>query len=93
MQTVRRSGGPSVSDTSVDINGFQRCTRKLVRRISTELRMPRKKLHNVAQRCTKLRNVAQTPIRLHTYKLQLVQELQPNDRTKRDAFTTTSYSH
>ena len=69
-----------MSAASVDSvrDAFQRSPRKSVRRTSLELRMPRSTVHKVLH----------TRLRLHAYKLQLVQELKPNDRPQREAFAT-----
>ena len=75
-----RSGRPSVSDASVDAvhDAFQHSPRKSVCCASNELQMPRSTVHKVLHK----------RLHLHAYKLQVVQELKPNDKPQRAAFAT-----
>ncbi|GBM18907.1 hypothetical protein AVEN_137276-1 [Araneus ventricosus] len=65
-----RSGRPSVSET-IELVGqsFQRSPTKSTRQASCELQIPQ----------TSLLRILHERLRLHAYKVQIVQDLQPND--------------
>ncbi|GBN85451.1 hypothetical protein AVEN_67197-1 [Araneus ventricosus] len=75
--SVLRSGRPSVSET-VELVGqsFQRSPTKSTRQASCELQIPQ----------TSLLRILHKRLRLHAYKVQIVQDLQPNDCPRRAEF-------
>ena len=74
----KRSGRPSIDEETVDavLVAFHRSPRKSVRVASNELAIPRSTVHKVLHK----------RLRLHAYKLQIVQALKPDDRPRRAAF-------
>ena len=74
----KRSGRPSIDEETVDAVrvAFHRSPRKSIRVASNELAIPRSTVHKVLHK----------RLRLHTYKLQIVQALKPDDRPRRAAF-------
>ena len=73
----KRSGRPSIDEDTVDAVrvAFHRSPRKSVRVASNELAIPRSTVHKVLHK----------RLRLHAYKLQIVQALKPDDRPRRAA--------
>ena len=55
---------------------FHRSPRKSIRVVSNELAIPRSTVHKVLHK----------RLRLHAYKLQIVQDLKPDDHPRRAAF-------
>ena len=74
----KRSGRPSIDEETVDAVrvAFHRSLRKSIRVASNELAIPRSTVHKVLHK----------RLRLHAYKLQIVQALKPDDRPCRAAF-------
>ena len=74
----KRSGRPSIDEETVDAVrvAFHRSPRKSIRVASNELAIPRSTVHKVLHK----------RLRLHAYKLQIVQALKPDDRPRRAAF-------
>ena len=74
----KRSGRPSIDEETVDVVrvAFHRSPRKSIRIASNELAIPRSTVHKVLHK----------RLRLHAYKLQIVQALKPDDRPRRAAF-------
>jgi len=74
----KRSGRPSIDEETVDAVrvAFHRSPRKSIRIASNELAIPRSTVHKVLHK----------RLRLHTYKLQIVQALKADDRPRRAAF-------
>ena len=74
----KRSGRPSIDEKTVDAVrvAFHRSPRKSIRVASNELAIPRSTVHKVLHK----------QLRLHTYKLQIVQALKPDDHSRRAAF-------
>ena len=74
----KRSGRPSIDEETVDAVrvAFHRSSRKSIRVASNELAIPRSTVHKVFHK----------RLRLHAYKLQIVQALKPDDRPRRAAF-------
>ena len=74
----KRSGRPSIDKETVDAvrAAFHRSPRKSIRVASNELAIPRSTVHKVLHK----------RLRLHAYKLQIVQALKPNDHPRRAAF-------
>ncbi|GBL97514.1 hypothetical protein AVEN_110332-1 [Araneus ventricosus] len=70
-----RSGRPSVSEATVELvrQSFQRSSTKSTRRASRELQILQ----------TSLVRILHKRLRLHAYKVQIVQDLQPNDCPRR----------
>jgi len=70
-----RAGRPSVTEETVDRlrETFTRSPRKYVRRASRELKIPE----------TTVRKILRKRLQLYPYKLQMVQNLQPDDPSKR----------
>ena len=68
----KRSGRPSIDEEPVDAVhvAFHRSPRKSIRVASNELDIPRSTVHKVLHK----------RLRLHAYKLQIVQALKPDDR-------------
>jgi len=77
-QRKGHSGRPSVSEQVVDRvrESFLRSPRKSTRRASRELKVPQ----------STVRKILRKRLRLHPYKLQLVQKLHPEDMETRHAF-------
>ena len=75
---AKRSGRPSIDEETVDAVrvAFHRSPRKSIRVASNELAIPRSTVHKVLHK----------RLRLHAYKLQIVQALKPDDRPRRAAF-------
>ena len=74
----KRSGRPSIDEKTVDAVrvAFHRNPRKSICVASNELAIPRSTVHKVLHK----------QLRLHTYKLQIVQALKPDDHPRRAAF-------
>ena len=77
-QRKGHSGRPSVSEQIVVRvkESFLRSPRKSTRRASRELKVPQSTVSKILRK----------PLRLHPYKLQLVQKLHPEDKETRHAF-------
>jgi len=77
-QRKGHSGRPSVSEQVVDRvrESFLRSSRKSKRRASRELKVPQSTVSKILRK----------RLRLHIYKLQLVQKLHPEDKETRHAF-------
>ena len=75
----KRSGRPSIDEETVDAVrvAFHRSPRKSIRVASNELAIPRSPVHKVLHK----------RLRLHAYKLQIVQALKPDDHPRQAAFT------
>ena len=75
----KRSGRPSIDVETVDALrvAFHRCPRKSIRVASNEVSNPRSTIHKVLHK----------RLRLHAYKLQIVQALKQDDYPRRTAFT------
>ncbi|GBM18385.1 hypothetical protein AVEN_72729-1 [Araneus ventricosus] len=73
-----RSGRPSVSEATVELvrQSFQRSPTKSTRQALRELQIPQ----------TSLVRILHKRLRLHAHKVQIVQDLQPNDCTRRAEF-------
>ncbi|GBN30803.1 hypothetical protein AVEN_158844-1 [Araneus ventricosus] len=82
----KRSGGNrrSLSDARVEDvrQAFVRSPRKSIRKVASELSMPRPTIHNVLHR----------KLRLCAYKMQIVQKQQPNRGPQRVAFAVEMLS-
>ena len=80
----KRSGRPSIDEETVDAVrvAFHRSPRKSIRVASNELAIPRSTVHKVLHK----------RLRLHAYKLQIVQALKPDDRPRRAAFAKKFFS-
>ena len=74
----KRSGWPSIDEETVDAVGvaFQCSPRKSICVASNELAILRSTVHKVLDE----------RLRLHAYKLQIVQALKPDDHPRRAAF-------
>ena len=74
----KRSGRPSIDEETVDAVrvAFHHSPRKPIRIASNELAIPRRTVHKVSHK----------RLRLHAYKLQIVQALKPDDRPRRATF-------
>ena len=74
----KRSGRPSIDEETVDAArvAFHRSPRKSIRVASNELAIPRSTVYKVLHK----------RLRLHAYKLQIVQALKPGDYPRRAAF-------
>ena len=74
----KRSGRPSIDEETVDAVrvAFRSSPRKSIRVASNELVIPRSIVHKVLHK----------RLRLHAYKLQIVQALKPDDHHRRAAF-------
>ena len=74
----KRSGRPSINEKTVDVVRvvFHRSPRKSIRVASNELAIPRSTVYKVLHK----------RLRLHAYKLQIVQVLKPDDHPRRAAF-------
>ena len=74
----KRSGRPSIDEETVDAvrAAFYRSQRKSIRVASNELAIPRSTAHKVSHK----------QLRLHAYKLQIVQALKPGNHPRRAAF-------
>ena len=74
----KRLGRPSIDEEIVDAVhvAFHRSPRKSIRVVSNELAIPRSTFHKVLRK----------RLRLHAYKLQIVQALKPDDHPRRAAF-------
>ena len=74
----KRSGRPSIDEETVDAVrvAFHRSPRKSIRVASNELAIPQSTVHKVLHK----------RLRLHAYKLQIVQALKPDDCPRRAAF-------
>ena len=74
----KRSGRPSIDEETIDAVrvAFYRSPRKSIRVGSNELAIPRSTVHKVLHK----------QIRLHAYKLQIVQALKPDDHPCQAAF-------
>ena len=70
----KRSGRPSINKETVDAVhvAFHRSPRKSIRVASNKLAIPRSSVHKVLHK----------RLRLHAYKLQIVQALKPDDRPR-----------
>ncbi|KAG7171884.1 hypothetical protein Hamer_G000814 [Homarus americanus] len=78
VEKGKSSGRLSVSDGTVENipTAFTRSPRKSVKQASRRLQMPKSTVHKVLQNCMKL----------HAYKVQIVHQLMPDDRPKREQF-------
>ena len=74
----KRSGRPSIDEETVDAArvAFHRSPRKSIRVASNEFAIPRSTVYKVLHK----------RLRLHAYKLQIVQALKPGDYPHRAAF-------
>ena len=74
----KRSGRPSIGEETVDAVrvAFHRSPRKSIRVAANELAIPRSTVHKVLHK----------RLRLHAYKLQIVQAIKPDDHPRRAAF-------
>ena len=74
----KRSDRPSIDEETVDAVrvAFHRIPRKSIRVASNEVAIPRSTVHKVLHK----------RLRLHAYKLQIVQALKPDDHPRRAAF-------
>ena len=74
----KRSGRPSIDEETVDAERatFYRSPRKSIRVALNDLAIPRSTVHKVLHK----------RLRLHAYKLQIVQALKPDDHPCRTAF-------
>ena len=70
----KRSGRPSIDEETVNAVrvAFHRSPRKSIRVASNELAIPRSTVHKVLHK----------RLRLHAYKLQIIQALKPNDHPR-----------
>ena len=77
----KHGGGRRASDEMVaNVQAaFERSPRKSLRRASRELQIPKSTLQRIVHK----------RLKLHAYKLQLVQRLEPNDMPKRVEFANT----
>ena len=75
----KRSGRPSIDVETVDVVrvAFHRSPRKSIRVASNEVSNPRRTFHKFLHK----------RLRLHAYKLQIVQALKQDDYPRRTAFT------
>ncbi|GBL80575.1 hypothetical protein AVEN_225265-1 [Araneus ventricosus] len=73
-----RSGRPSVSEATVELvrQSFQRSPTKSTRQVSSERQIPQ----------TSFLRILHKRLKLHAYKVQIVQDLQPNDCPRRAEF-------
>lgn len=80
VEDLPRSGRPSVSEATVDRvrQSFQRSPSKSTRQASRELQIPQASVVKILHK----------RLRLHAYKVQIVQALQPNDLPRRAEFAT-----
>ena len=74
----KRSGRSSINEETVNAVrvAFHHSPRKSIRVASNELAIPRSTVHNILHK----------QLRLHAYKLQIVQAVKPDDRPRRAAF-------
>ena len=74
----KRSGRPSIDEETVNAVrvAFHRSPRKSIRVESNELAIPRSTVYKILDK----------RLRLHAYKLQIVQALKPDDHPRRAAF-------
>ena len=74
----KRSGRPSIDEETVDAvrAAFHHTPKKSIRVASNELVIPRSTVHKALHK----------QLRLHAYKLQIVQALKPDDHPRRAAF-------
>lgn len=81
VKDLPRSGRPGVSQQTVENVqvAFQRSPQKSIRRASRELHVPKSTIHKVLHK----------RLQLHPYKVQIIQQLQPNDLPIRYEFATT----
>ena len=70
----KRSGRPSIDKETVDVVrvAFHRSSKKSIRVVSNKLAIPQSAVHKVLHK----------RLRLHAYKLQIVQALKPDDRPR-----------
>ena len=74
----KRSGRPNIDEETVDALpvAFHRSPRKSIRVASIELAIPRSTVHKVLYK----------RLRLHAFKLKVIQTLKPDDHHRRAAF-------
>ena len=68
---TRKSGQPRTSEENIEHirQAFQRSSMKSIHTAARQLKLPHSTVHKVLQR----------NLRLHAYKVQMLQALQPND--------------
>ena len=73
-----RSGRPTISEEGIERirQSFSRSPTKSIRTASVQLQVPRSTIHKVLHK----------NLKLHAYKIQLLQELKPDDKAKRKEF-------
>ena len=78
MFNTRRSGRPRTSKENIERvrQAFQRSPMKSIHTVARQLELPRSTVHKVLH----------NNLRLYTYKVQMLQALQPNDMPRRKEF-------
>ena len=78
MFDTRRSGRPRTSEENIERlrQAFQRSPMKSIRTAARQLELPRSTVHKVLHK----------NLRLYTYKVQMLQALQPNDMPRQKEF-------